>query len=701
MYTGPANGGVCPLSELGQGSPGDPGYPFAGSCSIIATAKDFDGRTTRGHTDDYWISYLSAGPDPWETYGWTEHTWENCTADFMGTNQWKWDLDLDDIIEVNNDGFTILWTYTNNVKMYDFIPPATHGLPQTALAHGMRLFVESRGYNVSFSGGNYQVYTQRTDNDVSGGFSFADFKNEIDNGYPVMVQVEQHSMVGVGYDDSTNDIYIHDTWSNFVASMPWGGSYDGRELVAITVIHLDPLSNVPPSANFNYEPSVPIITDIIYFNSTSTDSDGSIVNWTWNLGDGNISYEENLTHQYSIPGTYSVSLNVTDDDGATDSITKIITVKLLRLNISLNQEWNLISLPMNESINKNDISVKYNGMNYTWQEAVNYNIVLDFIYVWNVDGQNYEITSKLEPGNGYWLYVYNSSDLLIASNNHYDDTYITMLYEEWNIIGIPFDNNVDKQNLEILYNSTFYSWENATTINNEEGEPLILSFFYSWNASNQNYETSEVLQSKKGYWIYTYYNCTLRKKDQYDNIIFSDNFDDGDISDWTITTAGIGVFETSVSTFVSSPYSLHMKSVNINDQAMGVSPIYDLNLSEEYNISFNFLVPSTNNHWFEVFNNNQTYLVINNDTQLRWYDGSNSYSIINLSTDQWYLIEIVTDPSSDTYDIYIDSDFKATCDMWIHTGFEDTFRIGDRNNDQGPYTDYGEAYWDDFIIKQN
>jgi len=701
MYTGPANGGIWPLTELGQGKPGDAGYPFAGSCSIIATAQGFDGRTSKGHTDDYWISYLSPGPDPWVTNGWTEHIWDNCTADFMGTNQWKWDLDLSGTNEVNVDGSTILWTYSTNEKMYDFIPSASYGLPQTALAHGMRLFVESRGYNVSFSDGNYQVYTQRTDNQVTGGFSFNDFKNEIDNGYPVMVQVEQHSMVGVGYNTSSNEIYIHDTWGNYIASMPWGGSYDGRELFAVTVIHLDPLPNVPPTADFSYEPSIPTTTDFIYFNSTSTDLDGSIVNWTWNLGDGNMGYDENLIHQYSMPDNYSVSLTVRDDDGAIDSITKNITVKLLCFNISLNQEWNLISIPMNESIYKNDILVRYNGINYTWTEAVNYGILLDFIYSWNVSTQSYEITFNLKPGNGYWLYAYNISDLLITIYDHYNDTYIAMLFEEWNIIGVPFDYNVDKQNLEVLYNSTFYSWENATTSYNEEGEPLILSFFYSWNSSNQNYETSEVLQSKIGFWMYTYFNCTLRKGSQSDNVIFSDNFNDGDISDWTVTTAGSGVFETSSTIYVSSPYSLHMKSVNVNDQAMGVSPIYDLNLSDDYNISFYFLVPSSNNHWFEVFNNNQTYLVINSGTQLRWYDGLNSHSIMNLTSEQWYLIEIEVYPSLDTYDIYIDSDFKVTCDMWVHTGFEDTFRIGDRNNDQGPYTDYGEAYWDDFIIIQN
>ena len=184
------------------------------------------------------------------------------------------------------------------------------------------------------------------------------------------------------------------------------------------------------------------------------------------------------------------------------------------------------------------------------------------------------------------------------------------------------------------------------------------------------------------------------------NNIFSDNFNDCDISDWTVSTAGSGVFETSTTKCVSAPCSAHMKSLNLYDQAMGVSPTYNLDTSEDYDVSFYFLIPSTNNHWFEVFNNHQTYLLIDSNTQLKWYDGSSPHLIMSLSTNQWYYIEIELDQSSDTYDVYINSQYMATCDIWTHSGFVNNFRIGDRNNDQGSYFDYGEAYWDDFQISQ-
>ena len=231
MYTGPANGGVAPMTDLGQGI----GTPIPGSCSIIATQNGFDGRTTKGHVDDYWTGYGNAGPDPWEGY-WTEHAWGGCTADYMGTNQWKWDYDLNGTRETNTDGSTIFFYSSSNAKLYDYIPPSVYGLPATEGCHGMRLFAESRGYTVS------ENYTQQIDTQISGGFSLANYRTEINNGYPVMIQLVGHTMVGVGYESATSQtIYVNDTWDNSVHSMTWGGTYSGMQHWGVTVIHLNPV----------------------------------------------------------------------------------------------------------------------------------------------------------------------------------------------------------------------------------------------------------------------------------------------------------------------------------------------------------------------------------------------------------------------------------------------------------------------------
>ena len=180
--------------------------------------------------------------------------------------------------------------------------------------------------------------------------------------------------------------------------------------------------------------------------------------------------------------------------------------------------------------------------------------------------------------------------------------------------------------------------------------------------------------------------------------IFADNFDDGDISDWTVTTTGDALFEVTMDVSASLPYSIHMNSLG-DYRAMGVSPTYTLDLTRDYNVSMHFLIPHTNNHWFEVFNNHQIYLIIDYSSILKWYNGSGqSYTIAELATNEWHLIEIEAHPSTSIYDVYLNGTLTETCSMWVHSGLESSFRIGDRADGS---TDKGEAYWDDLYIHQS
>ncbi|MCG2826687.1 MAG: PKD domain-containing protein, partial [Thermoplasmatales archaeon] len=86
--------------------------------------------------------------------------------------------------------------------------------------------------------------------------------------------------------------------------------------------------NVPPNVNFARSPETPTNLDVINFTDVSDDVDGFIINWTWDFGDGNISYEQNPKRAYSNNGNYSVTLTVIDNDGANSTITKQIQVFL-------------------------------------------------------------------------------------------------------------------------------------------------------------------------------------------------------------------------------------------------------------------------------------------------------------------------------------------------------------------------------------
>jgi PKD repeat protein len=62
------------------------------------------------------------------------------------------------------------------------------------------------------------------------------------------------------------------------------------------------------------------------FTDTSTDSQGSVVGWSWDLGDGNTSAVQHPTHTYAAAGTYTVTLTATDDVGASDTASRSVTV---------------------------------------------------------------------------------------------------------------------------------------------------------------------------------------------------------------------------------------------------------------------------------------------------------------------------------------------------------------------------------------
>jgi PKD repeat protein len=73
--------------------------------------------------------------------------------------------------------------------------------------------------------------------------------------------------------------------------------------------------NQPPVSDFTYSPVSPTTIDLIQFTDTSTDSDGTIVSWSWDFGDGTISSIRNPQHQYDDDGMYLVTLYVIDNDG--------------------------------------------------------------------------------------------------------------------------------------------------------------------------------------------------------------------------------------------------------------------------------------------------------------------------------------------------------------------------------------------------
>ncbi len=91
-----------------------------------------------------------------------------------------------------------------------------------------------------------------------------------------------------------------------------------------TTVTVSPPLKLPPVANFTYAASGLTVT----FNASSSyDPDGSIVSYAWDFGDGANTTGEVVSHTYSRPGNYTVTLTVTDDDGLTATTSKTIRVQ--------------------------------------------------------------------------------------------------------------------------------------------------------------------------------------------------------------------------------------------------------------------------------------------------------------------------------------------------------------------------------------
>ena len=218
FYTGPANGGIAPLSSGGIN---------AGIISLWASKGGRDGRPANqpGHVEDYYLEYESTGVDPYVVAGRPEHP-PDCLADFIGMDQLKW-TNLAGECNGNIDGYCFIYWDTNGNRRVNYSPTDTNGVTVRDVQSGLRAWTQFRGYDCT-------VFTQLTDFNSAKppdqGFTFPDLKAEIDSGYPVLLFLQNftqrsrtigsatnvnppiHSMLAYGY-------YISDSGSNYVRYM--------------------------------------------------------------------------------------------------------------------------------------------------------------------------------------------------------------------------------------------------------------------------------------------------------------------------------------------------------------------------------------------------------------------------------------------------------------------------------------------------
>jgi PKD repeat protein len=90
-------------------------------------------------------------------------------------------------------------------------------------------------------------------------------------------------------------------------------------------------TTVPPrgavTPDFTFTPSSPADNEAVLFDaSASKSATGTIVQWLWNFDDGTTGSGEQVTHTFRSPGSKSVTLTVIDSIGASNSISKNVTI---------------------------------------------------------------------------------------------------------------------------------------------------------------------------------------------------------------------------------------------------------------------------------------------------------------------------------------------------------------------------------------
>ena len=205
-YNGKAYSNLVPNGAAESTTYGNPG---AAVNDIIASP---------GHVAAFYVDYGQSGNDP-DPSSHPAGSFD-CLADFMGTNQDS---------ASNADGYTTFWFYEDGSPM---TPADIEGLSDPNIdfittdgMYGIKEYLEYRGY--SYSALKTQKKYGFDSSNPTAGFTYADFKAEIDAGRPVIVNIEGHTMLGWGYSDSPTPqtIFIRDTWDEGEHTMTWDGIY--------------------------------------------------------------------------------------------------------------------------------------------------------------------------------------------------------------------------------------------------------------------------------------------------------------------------------------------------------------------------------------------------------------------------------------------------------------------------------------------
>ena len=93
--------------------------------------------------------------------------------------------------------------------------------------------------------------------------------------------------------------------------------------------------NRPPVASFTVTPAGGTAPVTVNFDaSASSDPDGTIASYAWNFGDGGTGAGKTIAHTYTAAGSFTATLTVTDNGGATAAVSNTIGVTTVTVPVA-------------------------------------------------------------------------------------------------------------------------------------------------------------------------------------------------------------------------------------------------------------------------------------------------------------------------------------------------------------------------------
>ncbi len=126
--------------------------------------------------------------------------------------------------------------------------------------------------------------------------------------------------------------------SSFEYASSTGGHGDGNSLqlidgvwrasiptIGMENIYAIPTTNQIPEAVVNYFPTNPKVGETVQLSAASSTDDGHIVSYRWTFGDGSSENSSNpiVSHVFANEGIYAIELIVSDDIGATSTVSSV------------------------------------------------------------------------------------------------------------------------------------------------------------------------------------------------------------------------------------------------------------------------------------------------------------------------------------------------------------------------------------------